>query len=118
VRPVVLIDGVDGMRVFKPGRPGDQSNLVRSEICGDFHAFGGNDGVLVMHEVLHRQSFTQRLARHRARIDARAAQLRAAFRQRHALAEISSLHRAPFTGGARTNHDQIKRFHRQGSSGT
>jgi hypothetical protein len=52
--------------------------------------------------------FAQRLAGHRTRVDARAAQLRAAFDQRAALPEVSSLRRAFFARRARANHDQVK----------
>jgi len=55
-----------------------------------------------------KRRFAQRLARRRARVDARAAQFPAALDQCDALPEVGSLRRALFPRRSRTNHERVK----------
>jgi len=52
--------------------------------------------------------FAQRLAGHRAPVDARAIQFRAPLDQCNALPEVGRLRRALFPCRARADHDQVK----------
>jgi len=53
------INGSLCVRVFESGGGMNLLYLVRREIRGNFRALGGNDRVLMMHEVLDRKAFTQ-----------------------------------------------------------
>jgi hypothetical protein len=64
-----------------------------------------------------KRRFAQRLAGHRARIDARATQLRAPLDQCNALPKVGSLRHALFPCRARADHDQVKRLHVERPSG-
>ncbi len=118
------------MWVFKRRLPLDVFDLVQVKILEDALAFHFNDFALMMHEIVNRKIFFERIidaveaalaesgkierrfaqsfAGNSAGVDATAARIRRAFNDGYALAEISSLRSSFFPRGATTDDDQVE----------